>query len=108
MNNTKKTKKQEGWILKWAVIFIAIILILSYLGFDLESFIKSDQTTSNLDYVKNSIYDLWVNHGRDIFGLFYEHTKIIIDPLLSALKNPGSLTLQNSMPNFNTNLPSTK
>jgi hypothetical protein len=61
----------------------------------------SEQTTSNLDYIKDSIYNFWTNYGREYFNLFYEHTKVIIDPILEALRNPGSVTLESSMPKFN-------
>lgn len=94
---------QGGWILKWAVIFIAVIIILSYFGFNFEELMTSDSTTSNLDYIKDSIYNLWTNYLKEYAILIYEHTRPIIDPTLDALKNPGSL--QNNFLNLNTNLP---
>jgi hypothetical protein len=104
-NSLKGKKKigQEGWILKWAIIFIAVIIILSYFGFDFEKLMTSDSTTSNLDYIKDSLYNLWTNYVKEYADLIYQHTRLIIDPTLDALKNPGSL--QNNFSNFNTNLP---
>gem|GEM_PF-7034015 len=44
-------KKEGGWVLKWIVIIFAIILVLSFLGFDIKKFMNSDMTTGNLQYM---------------------------------------------------------
>lgn len=83
---------------------MAIILVLSYFGFDLEKFMNSDITTENLAYLKEFFYSIWENYIREYVNILYEHTRPIVDPTLEALKNPANM--HKDFSTFNTSLPS--
>jgi len=50
--------KNQG-LIKFAFLVVIGVLILSYLGFDLKTFIESDQTQGNLRYVWNGVLWIW-------------------------------------------------
>ena len=86
---------QGGWILKWAIIIVGIILVLSYFGFDLEAFMNSDTTTGNLNYVSKILLSIWVNYGKP----FYDFIANLMAPymeqllgLLTRMGNGGTIT----------------
>ncbi len=53
------TLHKKGGFIRMAFIVIIIILILSYVGIDLKSFIESDKTQSNLSYVWGGVLWMW-------------------------------------------------
>ena len=77
---------QGGWILKWIIIIIAIILILSYFGFDLKEFLNSESTIANWNYLKDFLYNFWINYIKEYVYFVYEYAKFIIDITWEAIK----------------------
>lgn len=52
----------NGGLVKLVILIVVAILVLSYLGFDLKTFIESDQTQGNLKYVWAFAVDVWQNY----------------------------------------------
>ncbi len=82
-----KTNTQTG-LIRTAILIVIGVLILSYLGFDLKSFIESDQTQSNLSYVWDMFLWIW-DHIIDPVWTRY------IDPVFSYLWSFIGPTLEN-------------
>ncbi len=61
-------KKQEGFIIKYIFWFFIIILILSYLGFNLEELMSSEVVVKNFEYIKQVFFNFW----DTILQPFYE------------------------------------
>ncbi|MCK5589257.1 MAG: hypothetical protein KAI16_03025, partial [Candidatus Pacebacteria bacterium] len=76
--NLNKIKTEEGWILKWIIIIFGVILVLSFLGFNLRAFMESDSTTGNLGYVMEILSEIWVNYFKPI----YDYIAEIIGPIM--------------------------
>ena len=53
--------KQSGFI-KFIVIVIIAIIILSYFGFDLRAIVEAPGTQGNLGYVWGLVSDVWNNY----------------------------------------------
>jgi len=49
---------QRGFV-KWVIIVVIAIIVLSYLGFDLRSIVEADQTQGNLHYVWELVKTAW-------------------------------------------------
>ena len=96
MFNFKK-KQEGGWILRWGIIIIGIILILSYYGFNLREFMESDITTGNLNYIGELLNNIWLNYLKPIYdwtiNLMTPFFKAILD-LLSRMGNGGSISIK--------------
>ena len=52
--------KQSGFI-KFIVIIIIAIIILSYFGFDLRSIVEAPETQENIGYVWGGVVYIWEN-----------------------------------------------
>lgn len=57
MNNRIKNN-QQGFI-KYIILIVIAILILSYFGFDIKQTVESDQSRSNLSYVWGLVTYVW-------------------------------------------------
>jgi len=62
-----KFKNDNRGLVKWIFLIILAVLILSYLGFDLRSFVESEGTQSNLQYVWGGVVHIW---GTYLVGPF--------------------------------------
>jgi len=56
-----KIQKNQG-IVRFLLVIIVAVLILSYLGFDIRTFIESDETQGNFKYVWGFFSDLWSDY----------------------------------------------
>ena len=54
----KYINKQSG-LIRMAIIIIILVLVLSYIGFDLKTFVESDKTQGNLRYVWGGVMWVW-------------------------------------------------
>jgi len=52
-------KNTQSGFVRMIILIVVIVLILSYLGFDLKTFIESDQTQGNLRYVWGGVLWTW-------------------------------------------------
>ena len=91
-------KYQGGWILKWAIIIVGIILVLSYFGFDLEKLINSDTTQGNFSYIGKFFNNLWVGYGKPFYdaiaNLIAPYVQAVLD-LLQRMGRGGTIGYQN-------------
>jgi len=55
-------KQMNGGLIKLVILIVIVILALSYFGFDLKTFIESDQTQGNLKYVWGFVVNVWQNY----------------------------------------------
>jgi len=58
MFNSIKNQDQKGFI-KFIVIIVIAIIILSYFGFDIRSIIESPESQGNLGYVWGGVVYVW-------------------------------------------------
>ena len=85
--NIKTSKNSQRGIIKYVFYIFIIILILSYLGFDLKSFMESDQTQSNLSYVWSFVLDIWKNYLKPIYDFLANWFGPYISETLNGLQN---------------------
>ena len=95
---------QRG-LIKFIVIVIIAILVLSYLGFDIRSFIESEGTQSNLKYVWNGVSDVWKSFIMPIWNNYlrspflYIWNDIFVDIIWEGIKqNLDFIRDNNTMP----------
>jgi len=91
MNHTSNPT-QRGFI-KYIILIVIAILILSYLGFDIKRIVEADQTRSNFSYVWLALTHfwqtflqapaLWVWHVI-VVGILW---KLIFLPAINILQN---------------------
>lgn len=78
----------KGSILKIVLIIIAIILVLSYFGVDIKSFIESPGTQRNIHYVWDGIVNFWEHYLKGpfmvVFNFFLQY---IWYPAIHGLTN---------------------
>lgn len=74
-------KKDQGFI-KWVVIIVVSIIILSFLGIDLKQTIESPTAQHNFSYVTQAALWVWNTFLRDIVMYIWDH---VILPLIHTL-----------------------
>ena len=80
-------------MIKYIFYIIIIVLILSYLGFDLKTFINSDQTQSNLHYLWDGILWLWESFLKPIYDFLADWFGPYIHQTLDSLRNHTPLPI---------------
>ena len=75
-------KQMNGGLIKLVILIVIAILVLSYLGFDLKTFIESDQTQGNLGYVWTFVLNVWENYLKS--PVMYFWNEIFIKLIWSA------------------------
>lgn len=85
--NFAKNFDQKGIIIKWIVIIIAIILVLSYFNVNIEQFLQKPIVKDNFGFVTNKILYVWQNYlqkpARFVFKFFIYY---IWTPLIDGLE----------------------
>lgn len=51
-------KTQQGFI-KWILLLVVAVVILSYYGFDIQKAIESPTTQSNFNYLQKIAWNVW-------------------------------------------------
>ncbi|MFH1402120.1 MAG: hypothetical protein ABIG87_00665 [Patescibacteria group bacterium] len=96
-------KNDNRGLVKWIIIILIAIIILSYFGFDLRAIVGSDATQNNLSYVWGLAVTVWNDYlSRPI--LYFWHN-IFIDLLwesfvdnMNRIKNGEPTTIENLAP----------
>jgi len=57
-------KTNQGFI-KWIIIIVIALIILSYYGFDVREAIESPTTQKNFNYVQQIVWNVWNNYLKD-------------------------------------------
>ena len=73
------SNKQSGFIIKLVLIIIALILILSFLGIDIQSVVESPQAQKNIAYVVDLGKLVWNKYLEQPILYFWQN--IFIDLL---------------------------
>ena len=97
----QKIKKEKG-IIKYIVIFLVIILVLSYFGFDLKSFMHSDPVKNNLGYIWDGIMDFWGKYLQPIYDWIAKIFGPYISDFIDKVENHQNI---NVIPKGNIILP---
>ncbi|MEK7152083.1 MAG: hypothetical protein AAB523_01125 [Patescibacteria group bacterium] len=58
----KMLDKKQGGFIKLLVLFVILIVIISYLGIDLRAIVQSPETQGNLGYVWGLVVTVWDNY----------------------------------------------
>ncbi len=77
-----KFKNDNRGLIKWIVIIIIAIIVLSYFGFDLRGIVESEQTQNNLGYVWGGIVLVWDSYLSQ--PILYFWNNIFIDLLWNS------------------------
>jgi len=72
-------KNDNRGLVKWILIVVIAVIILSYFGFDLRSIVEADATQDNLGYVWGGVVMVW-NEYLSTPVLYFWHN-IFIDLL---------------------------
>jgi len=91
-------KNTQNGFVRMIILIVAIVLILSYVGFDLKTFIESDQTQGNLRYVwsgvlwvwANILEPIWVNYVSPVWTYFWDFIGPKFQNLEEGSLNPFS------------------
>ncbi|MEA2112862.1 MAG: hypothetical protein U9P50_02730 [Patescibacteria group bacterium] len=96
-------KNDNRGLIKWILIIIIAIIVLSYFGFDLRSIIESDQTQGNLGYVWGGVVMVWDTYLSQPILYFWHN--IFIDLIWDAfvenmerIKDGQPTTIQDMVP----------
>ena len=54
-----RAKNTKSGIIRWILLIIVGILLLSYFGFDLRGLVEDDQTQSNFSFIWEFLADVW-------------------------------------------------
>jgi hypothetical protein len=93
--NHSHNSSQRGFI-KYIILIVIAIFILSYLGFDIKRIVEADQTRSNFSYVWLALTHFWQTFLQEpalwvwhviIVGIFW---KLLLLPTLNILQNIAS------------------
>ncbi|MFZ2038786.1 MAG: hypothetical protein WAV11_02520 [Minisyncoccia bacterium] len=63
----------DGGFIKWIIIIIIAILILSYLGYDLKAMVESQQNKDNFSYVWGYVHAFWDKYCAAPFNWVWEN-----------------------------------
>ncbi len=85
-HNIKSLKKQRG-IVKYVFYILILVLILSYFGFNIKSFMNSDSVQNNLSYVWDWIINIWKHYLKPIYDFISSWLGPYISDTLDGLKN---------------------
>lgn len=67
------THNMNGGFIKWIIIIIIAILILSYMGYDLRSIVESQQNKDNFSYVWGYVHAFWDRYCAAPFNWIWEN-----------------------------------
>lgn len=75
-------------MIKWVVIGVLGLIILSYMGIDVRKTIESPVTQTNIEYIKESASYIWEKYLATPIGYLWNEIFIdlIWDPLIEKLK----------------------
>lgn len=83
-----KYETNRGVLVKWIIIIIAVILVLSYFGISIRSTAESATGQDNFSYVWNGIVNIWNNYIKDpatyLWNIFVD---LIWEPAIHNLQN---------------------
>ncbi len=77
-----KFRNDNRGLIKWIVIILIAVIVLSYFGFDLRAIIESDATQSNLEYPWGIGVLIWNNYLSQPILYFWHN--IFIDLLWNS------------------------
>ncbi len=83
-------------MIKYIFYTIIIVLILSYLGFDLKAFMSSDQTQSNLHYLWELLLKVWDSVLKPVYDFLADWFGPYIHQTLDSLQNHKPLPMPNA------------
>ncbi|MCR4330751.1 MAG: hypothetical protein NUV49_02635 [Patescibacteria group bacterium] len=103
----KMQSRRQGGFVKLLVLFVILIIIISYFGIDLRAIVESPETQGNLGYVWSLAVTLWDNYlARPVL---YFWNNIFIDLLwesfvnnMERIKNGGSFDFIPNTPSVGT------
>jgi len=72
-------RNKQGGLIKWILIFVIFIIIISYLGLDLRAIVESPETQGNIGYVWSLTTTAWNNYLKS--PVLYFWNNIFIDLL---------------------------
>ena len=75
----KALQKEHNGFIKLIVLFVILILIISYFGIDLRAIVESPETQGNLGYVWGLVVTVW--HGYLERPILYFWNNIFVDLL---------------------------
>jgi len=83
-------EKQKGSIFKWLLVLVAVILVLSYFGFDLKSFLESETVSNNFSYLKEFFVNFWNNYLAEYFHIFWNYINPLFGPAIDKIKGTSN------------------
>ena len=99
--------KKQGGFIKLLVLFVILIVIISYLGIDLRAIVQSPETQGNLGYVWGLVVTVWDNYLER--PVLYFWNNIFINLLwesfvnnMERIKNGGSFDFIPTAPSVGT------
>jgi len=101
----------ERGLIKWIILIVVALLILSYFGFNLRNLVNAPTTQDNFGYVASTTVTVWNSYLAKPAGYLWNDIfiNLIWDPALQNLENmkEGKPTNINNAGNqyFNTNSP---
>ena len=87
-----QNENYERGFIKYIILFVIAIIILSYLGFDIKKIFTSPTTINNFSYVWGIVKNIWVNYLSVPFTFIWSEA---IRPVLSILWNVFKAGLAN-------------
>ena len=73
-------------MIKYIFYILIIVLVLTYFGFDLKSFMESSQTQSNLSYLWELVIKVW-NWIKPVYDFISDFFGPYIHQTITALQN---------------------
>jgi len=81
----KIIRNNKRGFIKWIVIFIIFVIIISYFGIDLRAIVESPQTQGNLGYVWILTENVWNNYLKN--PVLYFWNNIFINLIWKSFTN---------------------
>ncbi len=99
MKNNRMAGEQGGFI-KWIVIIVVALLILSYFGFSLRELIDRPTTQDNFSYVATTTVTVWDKYLKVPAAYAWNNIflDLIWDPAIARLKNLERVDMPTSTP----------
>ena len=70
-------KNKQGGLIKWIILIIIAVLILSWFRIDIKEFFMSEQVQKNFGYIWSFIKDVWQNYlmapVTKVWGVFIQY-----------------------------------